>query len=116
MSAPYYVELLGANGEVLQRQRYQQLPIRIGRAYDNDLILDDAHSGAHHASVSLNERGELLMTDLGSQNGSIYRGHRISHLVLGGNTVVRLGHTRLRIRAADFPVAPEVPDTTMHGW
>lgn len=35
---------------------------------------------------------------------------------INGNTVVRLGHTKLRVRAADFQVAEELADTTIHGW
>jgi len=116
MKPPYAIEVLSRSGEVLHRHQVHSLPIRLGRAYDNDFIVDDAHAAAHHASVELNERGELLMTDLGSKNGTIYRGARIGKLVLGGDTVVRLGHTRLRVRAADFPVPPELADTTMHGW
>ena len=116
MKAPYYIEILAANGDVLHRHKAEALPIRLGRGYDNDIILDDAHSAASHAMIDLDERGELLMTDLGSQNGTVYRGKRISQLVLGGNTVVRLGHTRMRVRPADFPVAPEIVDTTMHAW
>jgi hypothetical protein len=116
MKAPYHIEILSANGDVLHRHKVQTVPIRLGRGYDNDIILDDAHSGASHAIIDLDERGELLITDLGSHNGTIYRGKRIAQLVLGGNTVVRLGHTRMRVRAADFPVAPEVVDTTNHAW
>lgn len=116
MKPPYSIEVLARNGEVLHRHQLQQLPIRLGRAYDNDFIVDDAHAAAHHASIDLDERGELLMTDLGSKNGTIYRGSRINQLVLGGDTIVRMGHTRIRVRPADFPVAPELVDTTMHGW
>ena len=116
MKPPYAIEVLARNGDVQHRHQVQQLPIRLGRAYDNDFIVDDAHAAAHHASIDLDERGELLMTDLGSKNGTIYRGARISKLVLGGDTVVRMGHTRIRVRPADFPVPPELVDTTMHGW
>jgi hypothetical protein len=30
--------------------------------------------------------------------------------------VVRIGHTSLRVRAANFPVAPELADRTFHRW
>lgn len=116
MKPPYTIEVLARNGDVLHRHQVQHLPIRLGRAYDNDVIVDDAHAAAHHASIDLDARGELLITDLGSRNGTIYRGARIAQLVLGGDTVVRLGHTRLRVRPADFAVPPELVDTTMHGW
>ncbi|KQQ39922.1 hypothetical protein ASF61_03660 [Duganella sp. Leaf126] len=116
MSAPYFVEILARNGEVLHRHKVATLPIRIGRGYDNDVILDDAHSAAAHAIVDLDDDGKLLLRDLGSKNGTFAHGKRASSTVVEGNTVMRLGHTRLRIRSADFPVPAEVADTTMHGW
>ena len=116
MSAPYFVEILSRNGDVLHRHKVDTLPIRLGRSYDNDIILDDAHSAAGHAIVDVDDQGQLVLRDLGSKNGTIYHGKRQSSVVMGGNTLVRLGHTRLRVRAADFPVAAEIADTTMHGW
>ncbi|ELX09692.1 hypothetical protein containing FHA domain [Janthinobacterium sp. HH01] len=116
MKAPYFIEILARNGDVLHRHKAEALPIRLGRSYDNDVILDDAHSAAAHAIVDANEQGELVLRDLGSQNGTYLKGKRQTSVVLGGDTMVRLGHTRLRVRTADFPVAAEIADTTMHGW
>ncbi|MEV4781212.1 FHA domain-containing protein [Burkholderia sp. LMU1-1-1.1] len=116
MMAPYFVEILARNGDVLHRHKADTLPIRLGRSYDNDIILDDAHSAAAHAIVDLDAQEKLVLRDLGSKNGTYARGKRQTEVVLGGDTVVRLGHTRLRIRAADFPVPAEIADTTMHGW
>lgn len=116
MKPPYYIEILARNGDVLQRHAAPSLPIRLGRGYDNDVILDDAHTGANHAVVEAGEDGALLLRDLGSTNGSIVKGKRQASFVLSGDTVVRLGHTRLRVRAADFPVAAALADTTMHAW
>lgn len=116
MKPPFFVEVLSRNGEVLQRQRVADLPIRLGRGYDNDVILDDAHSAASHAIVEADDNGQLVLRDLGSQNGVAWQGKRVASVTLNGNTVVRLGHTNLRVRAADFAVAPERTDTTMHAW
>ncbi|MBJ7314275.1 FHA domain-containing protein [Rugamonas sp. CCM 8940] len=116
MKPPYFIELLSRNGEVLQRQAVAALPIRLGRGYDNDFILDDAHTAAHHAVIDGDDEGRLLLRDLGGKNGSVVQGKRQDSIVLGGDTVVRLGHSRLRVRPADFPVAAELADTTMHGW
>jgi hypothetical protein len=116
MKAPYFVEILARNGDVLQRHKVAQLPIRIGRGYDNDIILDDAHSAASHAIVEADEHNQVVLRDLDSKNGVIFKGRRQASLSLDGDTVVRLGHTRLRVRGADFPVAQEIADTTMHGW
>ena len=47
MSGPWYIETLARNGDVLQRHCVDALPIRIGRGYDNELILDDEIGRAH---------------------------------------------------------------------
>ena len=116
MKAPYFVEILARNGDVLHRHKVAQLPIRIGRSYDNEIILDDAHSGASHAVVEMDQHSQIVLRDLGSKNGTVHKGRRHASVTLDGNTVVRLGHTRLRVRPYDFPVAAEIADTTMHGW
>jgi hypothetical protein len=116
MSGPWFIETLARNGDVLQRSRIEALPIRIGRGYDNDLILDDDYVAASHALIELDAAGRLLLRDLGSRNGIVHRGRRRPELVLSGDTVVRIGHTSLRVRAASFPVAPELEDRTFHRW
>ncbi|MFZ6813949.1 FHA domain-containing protein [Undibacterium sp. Rencai35W] len=116
MSAPYFIEILARNGDVIQRHQVQTLPVRIGRAYDNDVILDDAHIAAHHAIIELNSEAQLCARDTGSLNGIIQAEKRQSTIALNGNTVIRLGHTSIRIRDTSFTVAPEVPDRTRHTW
>jgi hypothetical protein len=93
-----------------------RLPIRIGRGYDNDVILDDDYAAAAHAVVEQDAAGRLLLRDLGTRNGIVVDRRRRQDAVLAGDTVVRIGHTALRVRAADFPVAPELVDRTFHGW
>ena len=116
MTGPWFIETLARNGDVLHRHRVDALPIRIGRGYDNDYILDDAYAAPRHALVEAGPDGDLVLTDLGTRNGMVLGGRRRERLVLDGNTVVRLGHTTLRVRAADFPVPQELPDRTMHSW
>jgi hypothetical protein len=116
MSAPYFVETLARNGDVLHRHQVDALPIRLGRGYDNDFIVDDAHCAPRHAIVESDQDGRIVLRDLGSKNGVIHQGRRKSSLVMSGDTVVRLGHTTLRVRGADFPVPAEQLDRTMHAW
>jgi hypothetical protein len=101
---------------VLQRLRADHLPIRIGRGYDNDVILDDDYAAASHAVVEADAEGRLQLRDLGTRNGIVRRGQRHAVLVLDGDTVARIGHTALRVRRADHPVPPEVLDRTFHRW
>ena len=116
MNGPFFIETLARNGDVLHRHRVATLPITIGRGYHNDFILDDAHTAASHAVIELAEDGGLVMRDLGSQNGIVAHGKRQAAVPISGTTVVRLGHTRLRVRDAAYPVEAEVTDTTMHAW
>jgi hypothetical protein len=116
MSGPWFIETLARNGDVLQRRRIEALPIRLGRGYDNDFIVDDDYVAASHARIELDAAGRLVLRDLGSRNGLNHRGKRLQEVVLSGDTVVRVGHTSLRVRAASFPVAPELEDRTFHRW
>ncbi|MCE3252995.1 MAG: hypothetical protein K0Q67_2015 [Cellvibrio sp.] len=116
MSQSIFVEQLMPDGEVIHRTKVQHLPIRIGRAYDNDIILDDPHTAAHHAQVEFNQLDELIISDLGSYNGLIHANERQNFFVIDGDKIYRLGHTRLRIRTADYQVAAEVTDLTNHRW
>lgn len=116
MSHSIFVEQLTPDGEVVHRTKMTRLPITIGRAYDNDIILDDPHTAAHHAQIELNQLDELIIADLGSYNGITLANTRENFFVVDGDKTYRLGHTRLRIRTADYQVAAEVSDLTNHRW
>jgi hypothetical protein len=116
MRGPFFIETLARNGDVLHRHQVGELPIHLGRGYDNDFIVDDDYAAARHAVVEAGADGQLVLRDLGTRNGVVHRGRRHDSIVLTGDTVVRMGHTSLRVRAADFPVPPELVDRTMHGW
>jgi pSer/pThr/pTyr-binding forkhead associated (FHA) protein len=116
MSGPWFIETLARNGDVLHRHRVDALPIRLGRGYDNDFIVDDDYVAASHARIEQDAAGRLVLRDLGSRNGLNHRGKRLPEVALLGDTVVRIGHTSIRVRAASFPVAPELEDRTLHRW
>jgi hypothetical protein len=116
MNGPWFIETLASNGDVQYRQQVDMLPIRIGRGYDNDVIVDDAFMAPHHALVEAEDADTLVLRDLGSRNGVVVKGKRRQRVALDGDTVVRLGHTSLRVRAASHGVAPELVDRTMHGF
>lgn len=116
MKAPFFVEMLNRNRDVLRRQAVDVLPISIGRGYDNDIILDDPHTSAHHAVVERTADGGLMVRDLGSRNEISHNGLRRKDLPIDGRTIFRLGHTNLRVRCADFSVDDEMADGTFHDW
>ena len=46
------IETLDRDGQPRQILRVSQWPVRIGRAIDCDLVLDDPHVAAHHAALT----------------------------------------------------------------
>lgn len=116
MSLFYFVEILNANGDVQTRHKFASLPIRIGRGYTNDIILDDDQIAAEHALIELSENGMLSLRDLGSRNGIKIKGKRFTQLHINGNTVARLGQTQIRVRDSSFVVSEEVSDSTGGQW
>lgn len=113
MEALIAIERLGRHGEVIERQRLrlvQDAPLRIGRGWDCDLLLDDPYVAALHAELRRHEDGSLWLHDAGSLNGLLdSRGRRQARIAVGGEAEVCLGQTRLRLRDARGPVAAERP-------
>ena len=101
------LELLDRHGHVEQRIVIRASDIRIGRAYDNDLILDDIHVSPHHALVT-DAAGHCVLRDLNSVNG-IRTGtvsRRVSELVLDGEQAFTLGLSQFRYQ----PLTAFVPE------
>lgn len=122
---PIFVELLDRSDAIQHRLRFDALPIRIGRDYGNDVIVDDPYLAATHVVIDVDEHGALLARDAGSRNGihaALGRGFwlrasaRRDQIELAGHTVIRAGHTSFRVRRADHVVPPERLDTTSYGW
>ncbi len=75
-------------------------PLTIGRASDNGLVLRDGRASRHHARIDV-RRGSLVLTDLGSMNGSWVNDRRVESIALGEGDQVRLGLTTLIIEAVE---------------
>ena len=127
MSGAIIVELLDRAGSVIARHRCNELPVRFGRAYDNEVIIDDPFIAPNHLMIERRADGVLVARDMGSRNG-IYTasrrrwpvwhgaGTRSNEIVLTPDTLVRAGHSTFRVRPIDQQVAPERLDTTAHAW
>jgi hypothetical protein len=104
-----WIEVLSRHGDVATRARIDSPEARIGRAFDNDVVVDDPHVAPHHLRVFRGEDGGLVAEDLGTLNG-LYAEHgarREARLALAGAPGVRIGRTQLRVHDAAQPVAPE---------
>ena len=79
-------------------------PLTIGRASDNAVVLRDGRASRHHARID-GRRGSLVLSDLGSTNGSFVNDRRIDSIALGEGDRIRVGTTTLLIEAITAPDA-----------
>lgn len=80
--------------------------IRIGRAYDNDIILNEVHVSPYHAEIVPDEEGCWYIVDCNSLNAvRDEKGHRVNtqRPLISGDIIV-LGRCQLRIWDARHPV------------
>lgn len=104
-----WVEVLTRHQDVAARQRVDGDAVSIGRAYDNDVVIDDPFVAPHHVRIERDAAGVLVARDLQSVNG-MYLGEgskRLSAVTVDGDGVLRIGRTCVRVREADYAVAPE---------
>lgn len=113
-----FVEVLGRAGEVVHRHVVTRLPATIGRAYDNDVILDDQYTAPHHLRLERGESGELVLVDLDTRNGlfALDPTTRIARAMARPDGRFRIGHTQLRVRPRSYAVPAERADTAHTPW
>jgi len=68
--------------------------ITVGRASDNDVIVDDPLVSRHHCQLKL-QHGAYGFVDLGSRNGSTVNGQGVQEVALGPGDVIRIGTTSI---------------------
>jgi len=112
-----YIEVLDRHGQVAARHVVQTLPVRIGRAYDNELILEDPYLAPHHLVLERGPSGELEFGDTGSRNGLFRAGarQRIARERVDPEARYRAGKTEFRIRSSTYRVAEELVDASPSG-
>lgn len=121
MARVAWIEILDRHGDVAQRHPVDGWPVRIGRGYDCDVVLDDPYVAPDHLRIEPHEPHEAeryRLDGTGSNNGiQVNRQRaRCEAAVVGPDDVLRIGHTQLRIRPLDHPVAAERPLTEGLWW
>ena len=66
--------------------------VRIGRAEDNDIVLDDLLVSRHHAELRVRPDGATEIVDLRSLNGTYVNGVRVRRDVLDELDLIGVGH------------------------
>lgn len=95
------VEVRGRGGQLIERFRSASPILRVGRAFDNDLILEDEYACPHHLRI-VREADLWRVEDLGSVNGE--KPGPGSELRSGDT--LRVGQTTLHFYASEHPVPP----------
>ncbi len=118
MHAVIRIEQGGASvGQV----RLDHRPLVYGRAPDCDVQIADQRLSRHHCQTELVE-GRVVLTDLGSSNGSFYKNQRVQIATLGPGEYFFIGRTRVivdRIQESgtnDFGDANNLPTRIVIGF
>ncbi len=95
--------------------------LRMGRALDNDLVLDDPHCAAHHAALRVDADGRAQLHDLNTVNGihvgtARHKGKRLAMVDVVDDGKIQLGASTIRIRHSSWPLAPELPFSRRMVW
>jgi hypothetical protein len=111
MKDAVWIEIVSPHRQVMARHRLLGGEVRIGRGYDNDLVLDDPHVAAQHLILTRDTAGRWIAEDLGSVNGLRREagGKPQPRLELDGDQPIWIGRTLLRVRDSAYPVIPERP-------
>lgn len=105
-----FVEVLGRHGDVVARHPVYRWPVRAGRGYDVEIILDDRFVAPRHIQIEPAADGRFTVRDLDSVNGISFppSARRVASGEVGPDDIVRLGQTQIRVRAPTYAVRPEV--------
>lgn len=111
------LEVLDRDGHVRHYMPIADWPVSVGRALDNDLVLDDEHIAAHHFNLGRDEAGVFVqvgdtINGLRADGKRLARGERS----VVGNQALRLdvGDSHLCLRLAEHALLPERPIRTPH--
>jgi len=106
-----WIEILDRHGDVATRHPVHAWPVKLGRAYTSDIVLDDPYIAANHLEINSTADGRYQLNGLGSINGLItndLRGKQ-TEAIISTNDVARIGRTQFRIRPVDYAVSEEKP-------
>ena len=78
--------------------------LNLGRGALSDIKFTDPHMGRSHAVIFFRETGALFVRDLGSINGTLVNGRRVTEAHLDDGDVIRMAGTTLIV----FLVPPSV--------
>lgn len=105
--AKLIVEILDRNRSETRICRFDSFPVRVGRSYQNDLILSDPFVSPEHFILTEREAG-YGVEDLDSDNGVLVNGARMTgrEAQIASGETLKVGATSLRFLSPLHPVSP----------
>jgi hypothetical protein len=106
------LEICDRRGRLAHRVRLDRFPVTIGRAYSNDVVIDDRYVCPEHLVLREDEAGGFVVEDRASLNGlrSAATHDRVPSIAFARDAELRIGRTVLRLRDAQTPVPPALPE------
>lgn len=98
MEKQWHLESFGADGAHLDFV-ITQLPCRIGRSKENDLVIANLGLSRVHAVLARDISGQLRLVDENSTNGTYVNRHRIDgYCLLNENDIIHFGSAEFKLR------------------
>ena len=114
MEKQWSLESFGANGTHLDFL-ITQLPCRIGRSKENDLVIANLGLSRIHAVISRDISGQLRLTDENSTNGTFVNRQRIEgHCLLNENDIIHFSSAEFKLRMCWVNQSTELAFDEMH--
>jgi len=88
--------------------RFSRSWLSFGRSADNDVVIDGALVSRHHALVAATDRG-LVLSDLGSTNGTWLAGRRVLEQPLAEGDAFQIGPCVFALAGAGRATPPPTP-------
>jgi hypothetical protein len=104
MARVIWVEILTRSGQVAARHRCAGPVLRVGRSYHSDIIIDDPTVAPDHLRITQSEDGAIEVEAVSETTAFTIKNERHERSLIDGDTVLRIGHTLLRIRDEDYAV------------
>ncbi|AYG79072.1 ABC transporter ATP-binding/permease protein [Streptomyces hundungensis] len=92
---PSSVSMPSATGTFRQPTTVRPLPartVRIGRADDNDVVIDDLVVSRRHAELRVLADGTYEIVDVGSHNGTYLNGQPVARAPVAPGDIIGVGH------------------------
>ena len=96
-------------GTLVQSFPFDREALLIGRARDNDVVIDNLSVSRHHAKLLLRD-GQVILEDQGSENGCLVNGRAVARAVITDEDEIFIGKHQILLRGPEVEGALEADE------